>query len=125
LAPLPSLEADSPPPVQIHNGRVMRSEWADPTDGNPNHRTARTVRAYRARCPLRWCTARHGERSGISPEHLEAADRLRMAFDGARLGFSGLVLDGRPINEVKLHYPPTGPTKTALRWRNPGWWVFR
>ena len=46
---------------------------------------------------------------------LEAADRLRSAYDGVRLGFCGMSLDGRPVNEVKLYLPPSGPTKPALR----------
>jgi hypothetical protein len=112
---LPSLVPDEPPSVQIHNKRVMRAEWIDPGDDNPNRRTARVVAGFRARCPLRRCIARFGERAGYTPEMIEAADRLRSAYDGARLGFSSFSLDGRPINEVKLYLPPSGPTKPALR----------
>jgi hypothetical protein len=32
---------------------------------------------------------RHGARSSFSVDHVVAADRLRVLFDGARLGFLG------------------------------------
>jgi hypothetical protein len=44
---------------------------------------------------------------------VEAADRLRGLFDGARLGFSTLK-DGRPISAIR-YGPATGPSKTALK----------
>jgi hypothetical protein len=112
---LPSLLSDEPPSAQHLSQRVMRAEWIDPGDDNPNRRTARMVAGFRARCPLRRCIARFGARAGYTPEMIEAADRLRSAYDGMRLGFNGLVLDGRPINEVKLYLPPSGPTRPALR----------
>ena len=63
LPVLPSLLLpESPPSVQIHNQRVMRAEWIDPGDDNPNRRTARMVTGFRARCPLRRCIARFGAR---------------------------------------------------------------
>jgi hypothetical protein len=92
----------------------MKSEWSDPTDLTPTAaRTARQVHGFRAFCPLRRCVGRHGEAAGYTPEMIEAADRLRGLFDGARIGFS-VLKDWRPIQAVQYR-PVTGPTPTALR----------
>jgi hypothetical protein len=56
---------------------------------------------------------RHQERSSFTPEHVAAADRLRLCYDGARLGFVSLK-DRRPIQSIN-HHPAMGPTNTALR----------
>jgi hypothetical protein len=110
---LPSLAPEVPPLIQLRTGKVVRAEWRDPDDLDPKRRVARTIQGYRAHCPLRRCIAKFGERSGISPEHLDAADRLRACYDGARIGFAGL-RDWRPVGS--LHYGPlAGPTKSALR----------
>jgi hypothetical protein len=69
---------------------VVRSTWTDPDDMRPNARHAREIAGYRRYCPLRRCLAQHGDRSSFTGEHIQAADRLRACFDGARLGFSGL-----------------------------------
>jgi hypothetical protein len=62
---------------------------------------------------LRWCLARHKHRSSFTTDHIEAADRLRAAWDGSRLGFSALK-DWRPVTAI--HYrPQTGPKQTALQ----------
>jgi hypothetical protein len=62
---------------------------------------------------LRWCRKRHGERSCFTEEHVVAADCLRIAFDGAAIGFSGLK-DWRPI--ASIHYRPmSGHRLTALK----------
>jgi len=45
---------------------------------------------------------------------VQAADRLRLLHDGARLGFSGQ-RDGRPVNDFRIYRPPTGPTPPALK----------
>jgi hypothetical protein len=84
-----------------HNGTTQQAQhtaaavfvdtWTDPEDDKPTAaKTARHVSGFRAYCPLRRCIARHGERAGYTVEHLEAADRLRAAYAGARLGFAGL-----------------------------------
>jgi hypothetical protein len=86
---------------------------ATPTDLDPRHRIARTIRGFRATCPLHRCIARFGERSGTTVEMLDAADRLRAAYDGSRIGFMGL-RDWRPVSS--LHYGPlSGPAKSALK----------
>jgi hypothetical protein len=112
LPPLPSLEA--PPDIRIANRSAMKGEWTDPDDTTPNAaRTARMIQGYHAFCPLRWCIRRHGARSSYTVEHVEAAERLRTAFDGARLGFSGLK-DWRPANAA-VYRPSKGPTAPALQ----------
>jgi hypothetical protein len=67
-------------------------------------------------CPLRKCRARHHDRCSFSEEHILAADRLRLDFDGAVIGFSSLK-DWRPVTET--HYlPATGTPATARKqWR--------
>jgi hypothetical protein len=112
LQPLASLEM-GPPEVQRITGKVFKTSWADPEDMRPNAREARTVTGHRAYCPLRWCRKRHGDRSAFTVEHIEAADRLRAAWDGARLGFAGLK-DWRPISSIQYR-PSTGPGTAARR----------
>jgi hypothetical protein len=118
LRPLPSLLQDGPPAARLaaQDGVVatMRDDWPDPTDDRPSAaRTARTVSGRRAFCPLRWCLKRHQERSSFAPEHVAAADRLRLCYDGARLGFASLK-DWRPIQSINYR-SAMGPTNTALR----------
>jgi hypothetical protein len=111
-----SLLREQPPQQQLAAGHVMRGEWVDPSAITPSAaRSAPTVQGFRRACPLRWCIRRHGpERTGYSAEHLLAADRLRLLFDGARIGFSALK-DRRPVSDPRMHYPQTGPSKPALR----------
>jgi hypothetical protein len=112
--PLPSLIAEPPPTVQMTTGKVFRDRWADPQDDRPTAaRVAREVAGWRSFCPLRRCIARHGDRSSFTADHVEAADRLRAAFDGARLGFSG-IKDWRPVTAIN-HRPSQGPGAVALK----------
>jgi hypothetical protein len=114
LLPLPSLVQDLPPSIRIANETAVRAEWTDPEDDKPTAaKTARQVSGYRQFCPLRWCIRRHKERSSFTAEHVVAADRLRLSFDGSRLGFSAL-RDWRPI-QAMFYRPQTGPTATAVR----------
>jgi hypothetical protein len=114
LTPLPSLIGQQPPQAQMLNRHTMRGEWRDPMDTTPSaSRTARTIAGHRVFCPLRWCIRRHGERSTFTAEHVAAADKLRIAFDGARLGYSGLK-DWRPVTAINYR-PSTGPASPALR----------
>jgi hypothetical protein len=113
LRPLPSLLADGPPDQRKINQTAMRGEWLDPDDLRPNVRTGRTVSGHRAYCPLRWCLRRHGARSSFSKDHIVAADKLRGYFDGARLGYGGL-MDWMPIT-AKLYRPMLGPDRRSLR----------
>lgn len=99
LPPLPSL-MDVVPAHRLHTtgeAKVVRSEWTDPDDMTPNaSRTARTITGHRA---------------GYTAEMVEAADLLRVAFDCARIGYSGLK-DWRPVQA--LVYGPI----LARRWRH-------
>jgi hypothetical protein len=104
---------EGPPAIQLASRKAVRAEWADPEDVRPNVRSGRTVRGHRAYDPLRWCRARHGERSSFTDLHIEAADRLRGCFDASRLGFSS-IKDGRPIGSVQFR-PSQGPTQAAVR----------
>jgi hypothetical protein len=117
LPPLPSLVPDTLPDARRRTtgeGRVLKTEWSDPSDRMPSAaKTARTIYGYMAYCPLRWCLRRHGARSSFTLQHIEAADRLRLLFDGSRLGFSG-IRDWRPIQAINYR-PSTGPTRTAMR----------
>ena len=111
LAPLPSIE--TPPAAQLVNHRTMRSEWRDPTDLTPSAaRSARTIAGYRQFDPLRRCLQRHGDRCGITREHIVAADLLRAWGDGAAIGFSAPRDDGLPVTGV-VHLPKTGPGRLA------------
>jgi hypothetical protein len=113
LLPLPSLLSERPPEIRLANRTAMRHDWVDPTDDKPSAaRTAQTVYGHASYCPLRWCQRRHGARSRYSPEHIMAADRLRVAFDGARIGFSALK-DWRPVTSINYR-PATGPTTVAM-----------
>jgi hypothetical protein len=112
LPTLASLD-EGPPEIRKINHSVMRSDWTDPDDLRTNVRTGRTVTGHRAFCPLRWCMKRHGARSSFTDQHVIAADKLRAAFDGARIGYQGL-RDWRPVNDV-YYRPPLGPSTTALR----------
>jgi hypothetical protein len=114
LLPLPSLQAEEPPAIQMATRKAMKAEWGDPDDLRPTAaKVARTITGHRAYDPLRWSRARHGARSSFTEEHIMAADLLRAAWDGARLGFSGLK-DWRPVTAV-TYRPSTGPGAPALR----------
>jgi hypothetical protein len=110
---LGSLLEEGPPEVRKVNHSVMRADWIDPEDLRPNVRAGRTITGHRAYCPLRWCIRRHGSRSSFNENHILAADRLRAAWDGARIGFSGLK-DWRPVQAI-LYRPSQGPTTSAMR----------
>jgi hypothetical protein len=89
LAPLPSLGL--PPEAQRANRRVMPGTWRDPDDVSPSAaRTARMVKGWLSYCPLRRMQQRFGVVSGITAEHIAAADHLRRLYDAATLGFTGI-----------------------------------
>jgi hypothetical protein len=118
---LPSLVED-PPAAQLASGKVMCSEWRDPSDVTPSAtRTARTIRGWRTGDPLRACRQRHGDACGISERHILAADRLRSYADGAAIGFSSERDLWQPVTRI-IYQPSTGPGPVALRqarcWRN-------
>jgi hypothetical protein len=112
--PLPSLMPEQPPAIQLKTRKAVRASWADPDDMKPNAaRAARSIAGHRAFCPLRWCIARHGERASFTADHVAAADALRAAWDGARIGFSSLK-DWRPVTAINYR-PAMGPTVSALK----------
>jgi hypothetical protein len=114
LQDLPSLIAERPEPVRVANVTVMPSVWSDPADLTPGTaRVARVISGHRHFDPLRWCQARHGDRSAITTKHILAADHLRKLADAVRYGFSG----GRnPYLYVDtLHLPQLGPNLAAQR----------
>jgi hypothetical protein len=114
--PLPSLQPEAPPEIRLTNRSVMRSEWRDPTDLMPSAaRSAKIITGWRNYDPLRRCLQRHGDRCSITKHHIAAADLLRGAADGARIGFSpGPRLDGLPVSAV-VYGPTPGPGRTAMR----------
>jgi hypothetical protein len=121
LPALPSL-IENPPAAQLAAGRVMRSEWRDPSDVTPSAtRTARTIKGWRSGDPLRACRQRHGNTCGITERHILAADRLRSYADGAAIGFSKERDLSFPVTHI-VYRPSTGPGPGALRqarcWRN-------
>jgi hypothetical protein len=70
-----------------HDGvsAVVAARWVDPDDNRPSARgSARTVRGWRAYCPLRRARERKG--SLLTERHVAAADILRRLWDLARLG---------------------------------------
>lgn len=65
----------------------MRSEWRDPDDITPGaRRTPKMVVGWRSYDPLRLMLGHAA--SGITTEHIMAADKLREAFDLATIGYS-------------------------------------
>jgi hypothetical protein len=86
---LPALASLDPPPHRIARDgptAILRTEWRDPDDTNPNHRQARTISGYRTFCPLRRMLKASGTQ--ITEHHIMAADKLRIAVDAATIGFS-------------------------------------
>jgi hypothetical protein len=106
---------EAPPDIRIYNRTVLKTEWLDPEDDKPTAaRTARTISGWRSYDPLRRSLHKMGSRSPYSLEHLEAADRLRLAYDGGTVGFSPSVKDGRPVHSIQYR-PSQGPAMTAMR----------
>src|SRR5215470_5633428 len=97
---------ESPPEIRLRNRSAMKSEWRELSDVMPSAaRVAGTIYGFMAFDPLRWCLARHQERS---------FNKLRLRFDSSCLGFSALRDDWRPVNAID-HRPMTGPSQTALK----------
>lgn len=80
---------------------AMRATWRDPDDVTPGaRRTAREVNGWRRFCPLRRMSGHPN--SGITVEHIMAADRLREQVDIATLGFTA----ARPLIYVAQYASP-------------------
>jgi hypothetical protein len=93
---------------------VVKGSWNDPDDMKPGAtRTAKQVTGWRGYDPLRMAFKRLGERSNVKAEHIVAADLLRAAFDGSRIGYSGLA-SWMPI-QSRIYRPSTGPAQPAMK----------
>jgi hypothetical protein len=114
LAALPSLEIHSPSAIQLSNRLVQRASWNDPAEGATISaaRSAKQVKGWRSFCPLRRLLERTNGASGITIEHVTAADLLRMQYDIASLGLSGKRAQWVYIDSNFL--PSAGPTTAAL-----------
>ena len=88
----------------------MRSEWRDPDDVTPGaRRTPRMVAGWRSYDPLRRMLVHPS--SGITADHIMAADIVREAVDLAALGYSG----DRPLIYVAQSAAPRwGMTKADV-----------
>lgn len=87
IVALSPVEPDVPAVVRLLNHTAMRAEWSDPDDLNPLRRNARQIRGYRSWCSLRRMAV--NANSGISAEHIHAADKLREDVDLTRYGLTG------------------------------------
>jgi hypothetical protein len=86
---------------------VMVAEWVDPDDIRPNAaKSARTIRGFRSFCPIRRMAAMPA--TGVTIEHVMAADKLRELWDQVRVGFTAA---GNPLMLAVLvsPQPRTGP----------------
>ena len=96
---------------------VMEAEWRDPDDSRPDaRRHAREVKGHRVYDPLRWSRRRHKDASAFTEMHIHAADRLRRAYDVARLGgLPGTVWAGgaTPTRQGRFQ-PQSGFPQSAL-----------
>jgi hypothetical protein len=120
LAPLASL--GEPTEAQRINRRVMRTEWADPSDLSPNRRNAHVVKGWRQPCMLRWCRTRHKSQSPFTAEHVVAADELRRIWDLVAVGMAG---KKEPwVYTDIVAQPKLGPTWSEMKrynaWRELG-----
>jgi hypothetical protein len=79
---LPPLDSEDPQPRH-----AMRGDWVDPDDTRPNaSKTPRKVHGWRTYCPLRKMSGHPS--SGMSIQHIMAADKFREQVDLAMLGYS-------------------------------------
>jgi hypothetical protein len=98
----------------------MRAEWRDPEDTSPDARkSARIIQGYRRFCPLRRMLANTA--SGITEQHVMAADKLRELADLATLGYTGPRLLLFVLHSAG---PVTGLGPAALA-RNAAWRALR
>ncbi len=102
----PALRLVEEPPSR----HAMPSTWRDPDDVTPGaRRTPRTITGWRHFDPLRRMLLHPN--SGLTAQHVQAADVLRECVDIATLGYSGT----RPMIFVaQSHLPRTGMGPAAL-----------
>jgi hypothetical protein len=113
LSPLPSLLAEMPTEAQRSSGKVMTGSWRDPTDTAPSASRTTKEKGWRQPCMLRWCRARHKDRSPFTAEHVVAADELRRVWDLVNVG-----MNGKPnpwLYYEALHLPKAGPTRPEMQ----------
>jgi hypothetical protein len=113
LAALPSLELATPGAIRLSNRTAMLARWIDPDDLAPNRRSAKEVHGWRSFCPLRRLVERANGASGITMEHVTAADLLRREWDIASIGLSGRKTPWMFTDA--LHLPRSGPSRAAVR----------
>lgn len=103
---------DDAPIVRLVNRTAMVSTWRDPDDVSPLRREAREVKGFRTACTLRRMALKPN--SGITWEHIAAADQLRRAADLAAMGYTG----DRPLWFVNLSMQPRSGLTAADLARN-------
>jgi hypothetical protein len=100
-----------PPRVQQTHGKTMRASWRDPDDFRPNARKGREISGWIAFDPLRLLA--RDPSSGVTDDHIRAADYLRLQAEIAMLGMAARdnIL---PIGAI-VHLPKLGPAPAAVR----------
>jgi hypothetical protein len=104
-------DALGPPRVQQTHQKAMRASWRDPDDLRPNARKGREISGWHSFDPLR--VLARDPSSGVTEDHIRAADHLRGLNDIAGIGMSSRdnVL---PIGAT-VHLPRFGPVPAAVR----------
>jgi hypothetical protein len=97
---------------------AMRGTWIDPDDIKPDAKKApRLITGWRSGDPLRRMLVHHA--SGITAQHISAADKLREAADIAVLGYSA----ERPLIYVSHLFLPRAGMGHADLARTKAWRV--
>jgi len=91
--------------------KSMRARWTDPDQSGLSsaRRTPRTVTGFRRFDPIRKLYAR--KTSGVTLEHIAAADKLRELVDISALGFTAL---RSLILTLQFRQPSAGLNRAAL-----------
>ena len=92
--------------------QAQPTSWADPIDAC-TAKTPKQVKGFTRGNALRRLAARGS--SDITRDHLDAADALACAHDGARIGYSGPVPVVEALRVGKSSSPSMGPNHAALR----------
>ena len=92
--------------------QAQAMSWADPIDAYMT-KTPKQVKGYARGNALRRLAARGS--SDITRDHLDAADALACAHDGARIGYSGPVPLVEALRVGRSSRPSQGPNHAALR----------
>ena len=92
--------------------QAQPTTWSDPID-NCTTKPPKQVKGYARGNALRRLAARGS--NDITRDHLDAADALACAHDGARIGYSGPVPLVEAIRVGRSSSPSQGPNHAALR----------